>query len=308
MLSLLEHSWSQRRNSHGSMTLMVALAAIGIVAIFAIGLTVSFLMLSQKKSQNQSEELVLKLSTDLNKDNWIGNMNNLIGFSRELVYSTREDLNNITQKHPRLKPLAIQLMEESRRAAQFVNEERKALIVAELKSVNKSIQLINSPPKGSQKSVSLPLLNADTPVIVSVDAGYIDGVPSNVYLSDGVPGLRDYDVQTKYAKENGKVLNANIDARLPAPDDDLEFQIASLPAPAKGTISPPRLTANSVFRKIVSVQPNSESNYSKCNQLPSAIQIDSKMIVSSPAASDAATGAIKVKVSAAAAGATLSLP
>lgn len=301
-------AWKRSRLQSGNMTLMIALAAIGIVAIFAIGLTVSILLLSQKRSQNQTEELALKLSTQLNKDNWTGNMNNLVGFSRELVYSSRQDLDNITSKHPRLKPLAIQLLEESRQAALLVNEERKNLILAELKELKKSIEKQTSSTASANSSISLPLVNTEKPAVVIVDAGYLEGVPSNVYLSEGIPELNEFDIQAKYAKASSKVFDAGINARLPAPDDDLEFPLASLPAPAKGTIAPARLAANNVFRKIITVMPNTEANLAKCNQLPSAVQIESAVVVSSPAAKDAAKGAIKLKVTSAAPGATLTLP
>lgn len=290
------------------MTAVVAISAVAIIAISAIGLSVSFLLLSQKKSLNHTEELALRLSSELNRENWIGNMNNMTGFSRELVFLSRDDLNKISQKHPRLKPLAMQLMEESRSAAQLVNDERKSLILAKLKSMQVSTQKAETNFQVQKNRDSMPIINAENVEIVNVDAGYIEGIASNVYLSDGVPELKDYDVQTNYANQNSKVLNANIDARLPAPDNDLEFQIASLPAPVKASLSPARLTANSVFRRIIRVKPNTEENYAKCNQLPSAIQIDSTVGVSSFAAKDIATGAIKIKVSAAAAGATLSLP
>ncbi len=174
----------------------------------------------------------------MNRENWIGNMNNLTGFSREMVYTSRQDLDNIVQKHARLKPLAMQLLDESRRAAQIVSTERKALIVQELKGLRSSIHRLEASSPTSNSSLSLPWLSAEKPVVSRLDAGFIDGVASNVYLSDGVPELKDFDLQSKYAREKSTVFNSNINAKLPSPDDDLDFKISSLPAPAQGTISP----------------------------------------------------------------------
>lgn len=297
-----------RRSPAGNMMAMVALAAIGIVLVFAIGLVVSMLLLSQKRSQNQTEELALNLSTDLNKENWIGNMNNMTGFAREMVYTSRQDLDNIVLKHARLKPLAMQLLDESRQAARIVNTERKALIAQELKGLRSAIQRLEAQSPTSNSSLSLPLVSTEKPVVTRLDAGFIDGVSSNVYLADGIPELKDFDLQAKYAKEKSSVFNSNINAKLPAPDDDLDFKIASLPAPAKGTISPARLASNKVFRKLFSLRPETENDFSKCEQLPSAVQVESAVVVSTPAGKEANKGAIKITVTSAAPGATMSLP
>lgn len=296
------------RQPHGNMLAMVVLAAIGIIVVCVVGLAVSMLLLSQKRSQNQTEELSLRWSTDLNKENWIGNMNNMTGFSREMVYTSRQDLDNIIQKHARLKPLAMQLLDESRKASLIVNEERKALIVEELKGLRRTVQALEKSTTVTKSPLSTPWLNTDKPAITRVEAGFIDGVSSNVFLSDGIPELKDHDLQAKYAKEKSNVFNANINAKLPSPDDDLDFKFSSLPAAAKGTISPARLTSNNVFRKLFTVRPETERDLSKCDQLPSALQVESAVAISSPTGGEVTKGSMKITVSAAAPGATQSLP
>ncbi len=288
----------------GNMLAMVALVGLLIAAILGIGIVVSMMMMSQKKTQSDVESLSLTMATSINKDDWVGQMNNMTGYSRELVYSSRKALDETVAHHARMRPLAIQLMDEARQSAMLVETERTNLKILILKDLQKATNDADS-RESKKTGTTLPGVKTDPTRITNVDAGYIEGVVSNVAIPDGMPDLKEYDLANKYTTAKSSTFLANINARLPTPDDDIGFEICSLPAPARNTISPVRLTANSVFRKLMTVGPEVGNDFSKCKQLPSAVQITSSTKISSGKQLE---GPMGVTITAASPGATLKLP
>lgn len=286
------------------MLAVVSLTTLVIVAVLGVGIVVSMMMMSQKRTQSRIETLSLSMATSINKDDWVGQMNNMTGYSRELVYSSRKSLDETVAHHARLRPLAVQLLDEARQSAQLVEDERgllKVLILKDLQKITNEADLAESKKGGT----SLPGVSTDATRISKVDAGYIDGVLSNVAVPDGMPDLKEYDLANKYANEKSNTYLANINAKLPAPDDDIAFDICSLPAPTKNTLAPVRLTSNGVFRKLMTVGPEAGNDFSRCKQLPSAVQVVSSTKVSSGKQLE---GPMSVTTTAAAPGATLRLP
>jgi hypothetical protein len=286
------------------MLAMVSLVALVIVAVLGVGIVVSMMMLSQKRTQSKLETLSLSMATQINKDDWVGQMNNMTEFSRELVFTSRSALNETIAHHARLKPLAMQLMDEARQSAAIIESERRDLTVLILKDLQKLTDAAEE-TESKQPGMQLPGVKADPIQIKTADAGYIDGVLSNLTSPDGLPDLREYDLQEKYITPKSFVYLPNISAKLPAPDDDINFQICSLAASTKKTLAPARLTSNSVFRKLMTVGPEVGNDFSKCKQLPSAVQIVSTTKLSS---GDRLQGPMSVSISAASPGATLTLP
>ncbi len=158
--------------------------------------------------------------------------------------------------------------------------------------------------QSDQPGMKLPGVSTDSTVIKAVDAGYIDGVMSNLISPNGLPDLQEYDLQEKYINKKNVYL-PNINAKLPSPDDDLNFPFCSLASPTQNTIAPARLTSNTVFRKLMTAGPEAGNDFTKCKQLPSAIQIITSTKVSS---GEQLQGPMGVTISAAAPGAALKLP
>lgn len=301
---MLKKSSKVSSRERGNMLAVVAITGIIIAAILGIGIVVSMLMTSQKRTQNEVESLSLSLATSINKDDWVGQMNNLTGYSRELVWSSRKALDETLAHHARMRPLAIQLMDEAKQSASLVESERGILKVMILKDLEKAASQADA---ASQKKggTNLPGVSASATSISKVDAGYIDGVLSNVAVPEGMPDLQEYDLANKYANEKSNSYLGNINAKLPAPDDDINFEICSLPAPTKNTIAPARLTNNSVFRKLMTVGPEAGNDFTKCKQLPSAVQVVTSTKVKS---GEQAQGPMGVTITAASPGGTLKLP
>lgn len=291
------------------MLAMVALTAIVVTAIILIGIVVSMMMMSQKRAQGEVESLAMDFATSINKDDWVGEMNNMTGFSRELVYTSRQAVDEVMKNKPFLRPLAIQMMDEARQSAQLVDSEKQVLTELLLKKLQTASNIAADSQAKTPSSLSLPGVDTKSPKVANVDAGYIEGVLSNVSGPQAIPELKDYDLQQKNISEKGGVYLGNKNALLPSPDDDLNFRFSSLPAPVKGTVSPTRLTSNSVFRKLMTAGPEAGNDFSKCKFLPSAVQIRSNSEMSSgPGDKQKLQGQLGVTISAAASGATLKLP
>jgi hypothetical protein len=297
-------SASANARKHGNMLAMVALVGLVIAAVLGIGIVVSMMMMSQKRTQSKIETLSLAMATAINKDDWVGEMNNMTEFSRELVHTSRTVFNATNERYTRMKPLATLLLEEARQSALLVESERKDLTVLLLKDLQKMTSAAEN-QKENQTGMKLPGVSADATQLKTVDAGYIDGVLSNLTSADGLPELRDYDLQEKYITPKSFVYLSNINAKLPAPDDDLNFQICSLASPSKKSIAPVRLTSNSVFKKLMTVGPEVGNDFSKCKQLPSAVQVVSSSKISGV---NQLQDSMSVTISAAAQGAGLKLP
>jgi hypothetical protein len=292
------------RNKHGNMLAIVVLVTLLVVAILGIGIAVSMMMMSQKRTQSQVENLSLEMASAINKDDWVGQMNNMTEFSRELVFTSRSALNEAIAHHQRMRPLAIQLMDEARQSATLVESERKELTVLIMKDLQKRANNLANTAT-NRPGMNLPGVSTDSMQIKSVDAGYIEGVLTNLTSAEGLPDLREYDLQEKYVTQKSFVYLPNINAKLPAPDDDIKFDFCSLPAAAKNTIAPARLTANAVFRKLMTAGPEAGNDFTKCKFLPSAIQMISSTKVNS---GNQLSAPMSVSITAASPGAALKLP
>lgn len=292
------------RTTRGNMLAVVVLVAIIIVAVLGIGIVVSMMMMSQKRTQSDIETLSLQMATGINKDDWVGQMNSMTEYSRELVFSSRSALNEAIAHHQRMRPLAIQLMDEARQSADLIESERRELTVLIMKDLQKQSNEV-ADASSSKPGMKLPGVSTDATQLKNVDAGYIDGVLTNLTSAEGLPDLREYDLQEKYITQKSFVYLPNINAKLPAPDDDLNFSFCSLPAAAKNTVAPARLTSNSVFKKLMTAGPEAGNDFTKCKFLPSAVQIVSSTKVNSGSQLSAP---MSVSITAASPGATTRLP
>ncbi len=296
---------ASQRNRRGNMLMVVVLVIVIVVGVLGIGIVVSMMMMSQKRTQSQVENLSLEMANAINKDDWVGQMNNMTEFSRELVFSSRSALDEAIAHHQRMKPIALQLLDEARQSARLIEDERKELTVLIMKDLQKSANQI-AETSASGNELKLPGVTAGAMKVKTVDAGYIDGVLTNLTSAEGLPDLREFDSQEKYITPKSFVYLPNINAKLPAPDDDLKFDFCSLPASAKNTISPARLTSNSVFRKLMTAGPEAGNDFTKCKFLPSAVQMISTTKVST--GGEQLNAPMSVSITAASPGATLKLP
>jgi hypothetical protein len=108
--------------------------------------------------------------------------------------------------------------------------------------------------------------------------GSIRGVECNVENLQVIPDLREYDLRQKYIQAGSNLYMGNIDAKLPAPDNDLVFKLSSLPAYVGGTVAPVRLTSPDVFSGYEVMDSQNETRLIP-DQLSGALQVVESMDV-----------------------------
>jgi hypothetical protein len=285
--------------AQGNMLTMVALCCG--MALFACLVAFAFYMLmsQQKKGQTTADEASLSLARVLNDGDRIGQMNNVIERCRELVYTSRVN-DDLAQdpKNTLWKDLSAQLLAESRENARLVEAERKNQIKVCVKNLQDIVWTRNKKaPTG--KRFSLPWFESYFPQVSELKIGSIKAVESNVENLQVIPNLREFDLQSKYIQKGSNLYMGNINAKLPSPDNDLDFKLSSLPADVAGTVAPSRLTTSEVFQPSVSVWLKQKPEMQLPEHLPGATQIVEEMDV----ASRENTGTLRLNATATANGA-----
>jgi hypothetical protein len=255
---------------------------IGLVLLAClIGFGFYLLLAQQKKGQHEADNLTLSLAGALNKDDKIGQMNNVVARCRELVFVSRQNADAASQERNQiLAPLANQLLDESRSSAQFVEAERKNEIAYITKKTREAVERYTMGTH-NESTFTLPWFKTYDPQVQDVYLGYIDKVQSNVINTGVITELRDHDEKQKYFEKGSQLYRGNIDAKLPSPDSDLIFKISSLPADVDSSVSPPRLTNPEVFVKLSPLFLDEKyTNQRSADQIPSAVEVFANMDVS----------------------------
>ena len=261
------------KRAGGSMFVMTILVLGIIITVLGIGATVYFLFFSHRRIQSQADALTLKAAQILNVGDNVGQMNNLVAQSRELVFNSRQMHRQTLQKYGQLEPLARQLLEESRSGAHLVAGERARLSSLCVRRVLDVIKAEKAEIRGTT-AAWIPGMKVMNPIVNNLDVGFIEDVSSNVGVGKGNPSLEHYDMTRQYIQQDSGLYFANINAKLPAPDDDLEFKLTSLPAPVDGSIAPPRLASPRVFRVLARIIQDEINIQDVCEQIPSAVRLD----------------------------------
>ncbi len=264
---------------HGNVLLFVVAIAGVFVALLIFGLVVYFVMFSQRRMQTEADRLTLVGAEVLNRGDRTGQMNNMVARSRELVYNSRMIHERARAGYSHLEPLARQLLEEARTGARLVEVERQRLVGLNVRQVAGAVR--EAAQQGSSASgISFFGVRTDPPQLIGIDVGYINGVRSSVDASEGNPELKSQDLISAYVDKQSGLYQGNINAKLHAPDNDLDFKIASLQAPQKGQASQARLVSLDMFKRTARVIEESEQKSDPCDQLPSALQLILEMKVS----------------------------
>jgi hypothetical protein len=262
------------RHPGGNMILMSVMVLGVVIVLVLAGVGVMFLFTSHQKAQNTTDSVALQAASVLNAHDRAGQMNNLVARCRELVYTSRETYDEAAANLRHLEPLARQLLDESRQSAHLVEAERARLCQQELDELKR----IAVESASGEVVSTVSGITTKSPQITTITVGHIEGIPSNVEVSKGVPELFQRDMAAGLIEPRSGLYNGNINAKLPGVDTDLDFRISSLPAPVKGTIAPARLATASVFRQ--TGQAVGESQVGRVEQLPSAVQVKFNMKVS----------------------------
>ncbi len=257
----------------GNLLVMTAIVGGMLFLVMAFGLLLCAFFFAQKRVQQQADRMSVAIAKRMNAGDRIGQINNLVERSRELVFTSRHNLSDANERLAHIEPLARQLLDEARTGAQMVETERAGIarrisedVLAEADSQNKE--------NASALQVNLPFMRTFPARLYSLELGYIDEVDSNALLPDGVPELKSADLSQSFGEKASNLYAANVDARLGGSDSDLIYKFASLAAPVQKTISPPRLASLEVFRPLVKLVDRENKVGGASNQLPTAVRME----------------------------------
>jgi hypothetical protein len=262
-----------RRNKHGSMLVLTLLLG-GLLIFICIVAFCFFLLLSEnKKGRAKAEETAVGFAKILNEDDRVGQLNHVVARSRELVYLSRQcEQQAAMAKLENWEPLAHFLLDESRSGAVLVEGERKNQIEVSKKALHYAADHYNVHTV-DVPVFKLPFWHTWDAEVSEIQLGSAADVESNVLNTETYPDLRAYDEHEKYFQKGSDLYRGNINARLPAPDNDLDFKLASLPASVQGTTSPARLIKVTSFKPAGTMFQNSKFAECKYDQIPTALSL-----------------------------------
>ncbi|MFN8552702.1 MAG: hypothetical protein U0103_14620 [Candidatus Obscuribacterales bacterium] len=297
----------RRRSRSGSMMGMVALVGAILLAVCMCGFVISILFTSQHRTEAQADDLVLSMSLQLNRHNWVGQMNNLVESARELVFTSRSVSDEVLQEYPRLSALASRLLEESREAAEFVDKERNHLGFEICYDTQRQAAEFNA-RRPAPPLFNLPWLKTEALEVRGVELGSVRNVQSSARLPEAIPDLREYDVRRHLANKESNLYFAGDNVALPPPDEDLNFSLSSLPAAVEGVVPSARLTTVDVFEPIGVIFEDGKNYNSSLKRLPSAVRLTASMNVRRSSDETIKPDSVKIQVAGTTRGSGSELP
>jgi hypothetical protein len=266
-----------RRKSAGSITFLVSLIIGIILCVVLLGLGFNYLLVKRSQAQFNADALALSLANKLNVADRIGEINQLQEGSRELIYVSRQDLYQSQEgKSKELISLCDRLLDDARNAHKLVENERQSQIRLSTAEIQNAALEYNRQRKNDTSFAFLGL-RTYAPKIVRVDLGRIANVNSNVRDHGALPDLETFDNSKQYFDRKSKLFKADVNAKLPASDSDLDFNLTALPAFVGTAASAARNTNEHVFIPYATVFTDGNSTKSLPKQIPSAVQIYFKM-------------------------------
>lgn len=280
------------------MLAMVALTGTIIIAILLVGFFCQFLFLSHQKERTGADECALSFAHVLNEQDRIGQMNTAVERSRELVHASRmaHDELKRDESDPAMEDFSRLLVEEARSGAHLVDSSRQILC----EQVNQDMFLAtkNYAKKLDGKTdAKVGVVQVSPPTLSSVEGGLPRGVTANVTAAAALDELLKHDRQNGYVSQASLAYAGDINAKLPSPDNDLDFMLTPLASPIGAGMSPPRLTANNIFDS-KAASSTEKQKPTRTMQIPSAVRVKMEVPVT---AQGAPTLSSKMAVSASAA-------
>ncbi len=269
MLTTRNKQTMQGRQRSGSMLAIIILSTGLVALLFLFCLSLGALFLAHYRVQNALDQVALTGACKLNAQDRIGQMNNIIARSRQLVYASRQTESEIAQKRPQLRRLAASLLDEARSSARDVEQEAKRLLTLSSKEATRAMNDEFDKTCGAH-ALRLPGLEISTPVLVETRLGSLQGVDSNVSVLHGMPELADFDKHQSYINKKPDLYVQGANLKLPSEDADLNFNLASLPAFVNNISAPARLVLPGSFQS------------SMDRQLKSAAQVEATADVKTP--------------------------
>ena len=261
------------------MLTMTLLCIALLLAVCMIGFAFYLLLSEQKRGQTEADKLALAITKCMNEGDRIGEINNLVVRNRELVYASRLTANTTNNSYLSFcSPLAQQLLDEASSGSVAIDKERKTQITLQQNAIRDIIERYNMHTQNST-TFTLPWWKSYALQVFQVNGGSLRDVQSNVEHTEIYDELNDEDRRAKYIQPGSNLYMGNINAKLPPPDNNLDFKITSLPAPVETLIAPARLANPEVFRYGNLFFQNGKATKQSFDQIPTAVQVVGKMDV-----------------------------
>lgn len=261
--------------------LSMTLLSIGLaMAACIIGFCMYMLLTEQKHGQGETDRVALDIAKRLNDHDRIGDLNQLIVRNRELVYTSRMMQTTCDSGYMAFaSPLAAQLLNEAVTSNIQLDKERRGQMGLMKKGISDLIDQYNL-EHNEKTRMFLPWWTAYETHIVQVNCGSIKDVQSNVAHTEIYDDLIDLDMRAKYFQPKSNLYMGNINAKLPNPDNMVDFKVSSLPAAVERNVSPPRLTNPEAFKFGNQVIDDGKLVNMSFDQVPSAVQVLGHMDIS----------------------------
>ncbi len=259
------------RKHHGNVLILACFSFMAVALTLIMAYSFCGLYWIHNRLQTSADEISLAGAKKLNDRDRIGQMNNMVARCRQLVHSSRDNLDTTKKDYPDLASFAEPLLDEARSSASELESERQKLTqVAESESLQ-AMQARFNDIKGTY-AMHLPWLTIGTPKLSLQSLGKIDQVQSNVAEFTQFSKLRDQDRNQNYVTTSPSpglnLYTAELNHKLIATDTDLDFNLSSLPALVGTSISPARVVQPRGFTAV------------KAGYAPSASQVVLQLQVS----------------------------
>ncbi len=268
-----------QRSQSGSMLTMTLLCVGLLLTVCMIGFAFYLLLSEQKRGQTEADKLALEISKCMNENDRIGQINNLVVRNRELVYASRLTANTTVNSNLSFcAPLAQQLLDEASANSVAIDKERKTQITLQQKKIRDVVERYNMHTQ-NVTTFSLPWWKTYGLQVFQVNGGSLRDVQSNVEHTEIYEDLNFDDKRAKYFQAGSNLYMGNINAKLPAPDNNLDFKITSLPAPVEKLIAPARLANPEIFHFGNLFFEDGKAVTQSFDQIPTAVQVLGRMDV-----------------------------
>ncbi len=224
-----------------------------VMAIVGLGLLIGYsyggLVFTHNRLQGSADEIALAGARKLNEGDRIGQMNNMIARSRQLVYYSRLQLDDSTDKYPQLAKIAQQLLDESTEtAAELESQRNKLKLVAQTDAIDAMVKKFDQVK--ITYPMSLPWMKVGKPKLIRMRLGGLENVENNVEALKNIPELEAWDNDHPYVTNNPglKLYRQSVNAELPGPEGNLKFILCSLAAPVEKTVSPAHIALAKAYK------------------------------------------------------------
>ncbi len=240
----------RRNNQSGSMLILVCLAMMVLSIAVVMAASFAGVFFTHSRLQSGADEIALEGARKLNEFNRLGQMNDMIARSRQLVFGINKQTDLVASygNDPVLEKLTRQLNDEARQGAQILEEERH-----KLSSVAKGEAKAAMQEKFRQVSnnyaMVLPWLMVQTPQMVLNDTGAIVGMQSNAQELQGFEELVGQDAKNVFSGKPVNLYRAEVDAKLPIANSP-SFLFSPLAAAVVNDMAPARAVLPESFRPI----------------------------------------------------------